>query len=97
METVPHALERLAAKGYTVEWSANDEALLYCAACDEHADPAEVVVDETVRFEGSSNPDDEEVVLAITAPSGHRGYFIAAYGPDMPPNSVAVVQALARH
>ena len=97
METVTHAIERLAAEGYTIEWSATEGALLYCAECDERADPAQVTVDETVRFEGASDPDDEVVVLAITAPSGRRGYFIAAYGPDMPPDAVAVVQALARH
>ena len=57
------------------------------------------VIDETVRFEGDSDPDDEAILLALTVPAsaggcGHRGWFAAAYGPDTPAHDVAVLQAL---
>ena len=42
----------------------------------------------------ASNPDDEAIVLAISTPCGHRGYFTSAYGPDTPAADVALLQAL---
>ena len=52
------------------------------------------VVDETVRFEGESNPDDEAIVVAISTAHGHQGYIVAAYGADMEAGDVALLQAL---
>ena len=94
METVVEAIARIRAAGYDLEMSATPEGWLRCGVCDEVVDPASAVVDETVRFEGESNPDDEAIVMAISTPHDHRGYIVAAYGADMEAGDVALLQAL---
>jgi tellurite resistance-related uncharacterized protein len=34
----------------------------------------------TLRFEGASNPDDQDIVIAAITPCGHAGLFSSAYG-----------------
>lgn len=97
METVLEAINRLRAAGYELEMSAAPGGRLRCGECGDDLDPAAVTIDETVRFEGPSDPGEEAIVIAITTPHGHRGYFVAAYGPDMPADDVTLVQALVRH
>jgi hypothetical protein len=96
METVLEAIERVRAAGYSREWSATDNGRLRCGECHEVLDAAQVSIDETVRFEGASDPDDEVILFAIAGPCGHRGYYLTAYGPDTPPSDVTVLQALTR-
>ena len=94
METILEAIARIRSAGYDLEMSATPEAWLQCGVCNEVVDPATAVVDETVRFEGESNPDDEAIVVAISTAHGHQGYIVAAYGADMEAGDVALLQAL---
>jgi hypothetical protein len=94
METVLEAIARLKAAGYVQEMSATADGKLRCSVCADEIDPSMALIDETVRFEGESDPDDEEILLAISTSCGHKGWFSAAYGPDTPPEDVAVLQAL---
>lgn len=94
METVLEAIARLRSAGYELEMSAAPGGRLRCGVCHEDLDPHDALIDETVRFEGESDPDDEAIVMAISTPHGHRGYLVAAYGPDMSADEVALVQAL---
>lgn len=94
METIVEAIARLRAAGYDMEMSAGPGGLLHCGVCDEDLDASEATIDETVRFEGASDPDDEAIVMAISTPHGHRGHLVAAYGPDMSADEVSLVQAL---
>ncbi len=96
METLLDAIARLQADGYLLEMSATADGQIRCGVCGEVIDPTTATIDETVRFEGESNPDDEAILLAISTPCGHRGHFVAAYGPDMPAEDVQVLQALQR-
>jgi hypothetical protein len=59
-------------------------------------EPGDMQVHETVRFEGDSNPDDQDIVFALSCSSGCKGVYSAAYGPSTPPNDTAVLQKLAR-
>lgn len=93
METISEAMNRLRAAGYEGEWRAVNGRLL-CDGCDTAHDPDDVTIDETVRFEGDSNPDDEAVLFALTAPCGRRGLYAAPYGPDVSTDDVAVIRAL---
>lgn len=95
METMLDAVERLHARGYLLDLAAVPGARLRCGACGGTTDAADVTVEETVRFEGDSNPDDEAILLAIATPCGHRGLFSAAFGPDTPAEESQVLQALA--
>lgn len=94
METVLEAIERLQAAGYEMEMSAAPGGRLRCGVCHDDLDPHTAVIEETVRFEGASDPDDEAIVLAISTPHGHLGHLVAAYGPDMSADEVSLLQAL---
>lgn len=96
LETVTDALTRLRAEGFTNDFSATSQGGLACSGCLATMDPAATRVHETVRFEGDSNPDDQDIVLAISCSSGCKGVYSAAYGPATPPNDIAVLQKLAR-
>jgi hypothetical protein len=58
--------------------------------------PAEVQVDHTIRFEGDTNPDYQDIVFAIECACGCKGTYSAAYGPSAPPDDAAVLRQLAR-
>ena len=93
--TVSEAIAAVRERGYTADFAVTDDGRLRCGACSHSHAPHEAVVDETFRFEGASDPDDEAVVFALTCPScGTRGVLVAAYGPSASPEEAAVVTAL---
>ncbi len=96
MATVTDATRRLQAEGYTGNWYADDNGRLVCGECGAGFDPADVTVDEVLRFEGQSDPDDEMILFAVRGPCGHRGVYSAAYGHYMSPEDAAVIATL-RH
>ena len=89
------AIARLKQTGYKVDLTALPGARIHCGACNNVADAHEATVDETVRFEGDSNPADEQILLAITLPCTHNGLYSAAFGPDTPADDVEVLRAIA--
>lgn len=90
------ATSRLRAHGYRLDFSAIPGGRLRCGACGEIVDAEDAIVDETVRFEGISNPDDQAILSAITMSCGHRGLFTAAYGVYTATDDVEVLRALVR-
>jgi len=97
LETVTDALARLRADGYTSDFFATDQGELACRGCDLTMDPADVRIDQTIRFEGDSNPDDQDIVFAIEwGGCGCRGVYSAAYGPTTPSEDAVVIRRLAR-
>lgn len=94
METMTQAISRLRARGYRLDFSAIPGGRLRCSACGEVVDAEKALVDETVRFEGVSNPDDQAILSAITISCGHRGLFTAAYGVYTAADGVEVLRAL---
>jgi len=96
LETVTDALTRLRADGYTSDFFATDQGELACRGCDRTMNPADVRIDQTIRFEGDTNPDDQDIVFAIECDSGCKGVYSAAYGPATPPEDAAVLHQLAR-
>ena len=86
----------LRAEGYDVDLLATDEGLLRCPACGTETDPADLQIDRTARFEGQSDPGDEQILLAVTCPCGRRGIFSAAYGPTASIADSAVLTKIAR-
>ena len=96
IETMTEATSRLRARGYRLDFPAIPGGRLRCGACGEIVDAEEAIVDETVRFEGISNPDDQAILNALTIACGHRGLFTAAYGVYTSTDDVDVLQALTR-
>lgn len=69
-------------RGWTGTFRVRDDATLECSQCQGSYPPGEVRVDHVGRHEGISNPDDEELLLALTCRScGHRGTVTLGYGP----------------
>jgi copper chaperone CopZ len=95
LETVTGALTRLRADGYTADFFATNDGQLCCRSCDRTMHPADVQVDHTIRFEGDTNPDDEDIVFAIRFACGCKGIYSAAYGPTTPTHDTAVLRGLA--
>src|SRR4029453_5495540 len=97
METEQQAIARLRAGGYEHEFEMVEDGIR-CPECDQVVAPEEVRIDETVRFEGSSNPSDEAVVFALSPrPSGHKGPLVAALGPGVEGDVADVFRRLGRH
>ena len=89
------AMRRLRADGYLLDWLAISGGRLGSVGSNEQFDAREATVNETVRFEGHSNPADQGILVAIVAPGGRRGLYSSAYGPDAAPDDAAVLRAIA--
>ena len=94
IEQLTDVLKRLIAAGYTADFYARD-GKLGCAECDDMLEPARVVIEEIVRLEGESDPDEQVVVYALSeGPCGRRGTYLPVYGPAAPDDDVVVELAL---
>jgi len=93
METLSDAMARLERRGFRHSFRAVPEGTL--EAGGESYDPRALLVEETVRFEGTSDPQDEVVLFALrSADDRVRGTFVANFGPQVDPNCAAVIQLL---
>ena len=97
-ERLACAVDRLTAAGYTHELHAEAGGLRDVATGRLLA-PEELVVDETVRIEGFSDPGDESIVLALHDVQGTlRATFATAFGADVAEADAEMLRRLpARH
>ena len=94
METLSEALDRLRSAGYRDSFRAEAGGIRALAAGRLYA-PEELVIDETVRFEGPTDPGDEAILFALRARDGAmRGTFVSGYGPSVDPASAEFVRRL---
>lgn len=94
METLRQALDRLGGRGYRASLDATPQGF---RADGEGAPvaPEELVVDETVRFEGESDPGDEAVLFALRSRDGRiRGTFVSNFGPNADPVAAELMRRL---
>ncbi|HMO61739.1 MAG TPA: phosphoribosylpyrophosphate synthetase [Ferruginibacter sp.] len=79
-DTISAAIAGLKAKGYSLDFNISFDTI----KCDEHnicLNPSEFEITEVHRFEGETNPSDEEVLYAIQSKDGkQRGTFVSAFG-----------------
>lgn len=88
METESEAIERLTGAGFERNLWIDDDGRVTSGGNtgdtgDTTWDPADLTVSETVRFEGTSNPDDEAILLAISLGGEPLGVLSTPYGPDV--------------
>lgn len=93
METLTQATNRLGAAGYEAQFLIRGDNV-ECHSCDCVIGAEQLTVDETVRFEGMSDPGDESVLFALSAECGHKGTLTVTYGPDVSPEEVEIVSRL---
>lgn len=80
LTTLTEALERLAAAGF-VDDLILDDGRLRGVASKRRFRPEDLEVVEFVRFEGTSNPDDEAIVAALATRDGDPvGTYTVPYG-----------------
>ena len=78
-ETLSEALNDLAKRGYVHNFNIECDCIK-CSSPELKLNPDEFEITEFYRFEGDSNPDDEEVVYAIESKDGVKGTLVNAYG-----------------
>jgi hypothetical protein len=94
MDTEETVLERLRDDGYVHDFTVKGEAIA-CPECDVTASPESVTVDETHRFEGTSDPDYASTVFALSdGPCGHKGVLVTAFGPAADAGEAEVLRRL---
>ena len=93
-ETLSAVVNRLSAAGYVDDFRAETDGLRAVAAgCIHH--PESLTIDEVVRFEGLTNPDDEAVVFALRCGThGTKGTYVTSYGPQMSALDAEMVRQL---
>mgnify|MGYP000936651900 CR=1 FL=1 len=79
-ETVTEALKSLQQHSYTTDFNLAFDAIK-CSATNRLLKPGEFEIVAHYRFEGDSNPDDEEVIYVIESADGSmKGTLLSAYG-----------------
>jgi hypothetical protein len=80
VETLAEVLARLDVRGYRADF-VPEQGGVRCAGCAALLAPDDLRVDEIVRLEGDSDPDDEVIVYALSCgPCGKQGTFVAPFG-----------------
>jgi hypothetical protein len=94
-DTVVGALNGLKAKGYALDFNIAFDKI----ACSQNGtclNPSEFEITEVYRFEGDTNPDDEDVVYAIASKDGTiKGTMTSAFGTYADEISNEMIQKLA--
>ncbi len=79
-DTVVAALNGLRSQGYTIDFNIEFDKLI-CSEKKIILHPEDFEITKVFRFEGDSNPDDEEVVYAVESKDGaKKGVLVSAYG-----------------
>lgn len=96
-DTLSEAVNDLAKRGYTYNFNLG-ETKIHCEDEDVELTPDEFEIDEVHRFEGMTDPGDENVVYAIS--SLHhpiKGLLVNAYGIYFDNTSAELVAKLKVH
>jgi hypothetical protein len=96
-DTVTSALTGLKTKGYTLDFNISFDNI----KCEEHnlcLNPNEFEIVEVYRFEGDTNPSDEDVVYAVESKDGKiKGTITSAFGTYADSISNKMIQKLSMH
>ena len=96
-ETVVAALDDLKVRGYTLNFNIAFDKIS-CNENDICLDPDEFEIVEVYRFEGDSNPDDEDVLYAVQSKDGSiKGAISSAYGHYADSVSDEIIKKLSIH
>ncbi|MEZ5229943.1 MAG: hypothetical protein R2710_25745 [Acidimicrobiales bacterium] len=94
MDTSSEAIARLETLGYVEQFRLDDDGMI--EAGNERWPAESISVDQSLRFEGMSNPDDESIVLAVSGPGDRKGVLTLPYGPDLAGPAADTVRLLAQ-
>jgi len=96
-DTVSGALNGLKAKGYTLDFNIRFDKII-CKENNYCLNPHEFEIIEVHRFEGDTNPSDEDIVYAVQSKNGKiKGVITSAYGMYADSISNEMIQKLSIH
>jgi len=96
-DTVVAALNGLKARGYNLNFNIAFDKII-CSDNKVCLNPNEFEITETYRFEGETNPSDEDVVYAIESKDGKvKGTMTSAYGMYAETVSIEMLKKLSVH
>ena len=79
-DTLTEAVEDLKRRGYTLNFNLA-ETCLECRESEILIHPKDFLIDEAYRFEGETDPGDENIVYAISSPANNmKGILVNAFG-----------------
>jgi len=94
MDTLLDATDRLRTRGFTNDFCATAAGRLRCLDGGSEHDPEIMRIEEVVRYEGASDPNDQAIMLALSCRCGRRGLYSAAFGPDTSEADVSVLHRI---
>jgi hypothetical protein len=95
--TLSQTINGLKEEGYTLDFNIQEDSLV-CHHSNTELSPDDFEIDAVFRFEGESNPDDEEVLYAISSTKSNvKGLLVNGYGISADDISAALVQKLNPH
>ena len=96
-DTVTGALNGLKTRGYIVNFNIAFDKLI-CSENIMALNPDEFEIVEVYRFEGNSNPADEDVVYAVESKTGSiKGVITSAFGLYADAASTEMIKKLTMH
>lgn len=96
-DTVTGALNGLRERGYSINFNIAFDKII-CSDSKTQLNPNEFEIVEVHRFEGNSNPADEDVVYAVESITGNiKGVITSAFGLYADDTSAEMIQKLSMH
>ena len=96
-DTVTEAISDLKARGYNIDFNLAFDQLI-CSNDAIRLKPHEFEIVEVHRFEGDSNPSDEDIVYAVESKDGKvKGVITSAFGLYADSISNEMIQKLSMH
>ena len=96
-DTVVGALNGLKDRGYTLDFNISFDKII-CSDKKVQLNPQEFEIVEVYRFEGETNPSDEDVVYAVESKKADvKGTFTSAYGLYSDTISADMLREMSMH
>lgn len=96
-DTVVEALNGLRSRGFTIDFNIAFDKLM-CHRTGICLNPSEFDIVEVYRFEGDTNPSDEDAVYAISSSDGKvKGVIMTAFGTYADSISADMLKKLSMH
>lgn len=95
--TVTDAIKWLEDHGYTYDFNLDNDCLSYDGG-QKRLNPEDFNIDQVLRFEGMTDPGDENVLYAISSDQHNiKGILMNAFGVYSDPISDKMIKKLATH
>ncbi len=96
-DTVVAAINGLKQRGYIIDFNVAFDKLI-CSQNNICLNPSEFEITEVYRFEGDTNPSDEDVVYAVESKDGKvKGVITGAFGTYADSISNEMIRKLSMH